>query len=761
MESSEKIVRITGKTLFQQVQEEFLSLVKQAQAGDITSQYNVGLCYLYGQNTTVDYNEAYQWFEKAAQQGDKLAGLFLGYINELGIGRVVNYTKAINNYKTYSPSICEVDKTALWEKAKKIDENEIEKKLSDIYDKAIKIGESILKIKGFCVYYPKDNSFNFKWNDTTRSELKKPLEEYNKLVEEFKVYLDAYTSDSDDEKYGYWIYLYEDTLNLTYEICNTLVGRDTLFRYLDKVGLLAIEKNKNFEFALGRCLIDDNDDTDNDYIISGLLLVAGHDEDPIWQNKVGLWYEFRNENKDLLQAEFWYKKAATQKLSEAQVNIDRLKGEKEYILISDNTEGSAEDRLKIVKSFRGNEELRNKWLLAAASMGNEGAMEQLTNTIDIKGDSIYNKTCDFEPSWKRIELEHSDCNKKNDTWKKQVEADRKNYIEEEKRRIKKEEEAARRKAAEEEARRKAAEEEEKRRQEEIDALFNENSNSKKWIWILLIVLLVAGGAWFMYNDISSNSVAPVEAVDNDSIDICDAIEDIEEDIPKSELDFLEYFYKGPGTEDFICQNVTSNVLNKLKKDAEKDGHPGSLAVWAFNAYDAGTDGPDMEYEEGPIISKTDIERKYCVSYRYNYYDEPKLSRERKVYLNVTKQDGKYLISNYEVVGDNSGGNKMSDGDENGSQLTMVGKVSQYGIHMVLDINGSEVNGYYYYDSQGSNNRVTLKGSISNGNMKLNKYNENGEETGYFEGNFNGNMYSGSNVNYEREQALLFSLRVEE
>ena len=92
---------------------------------------------------------------------------------------------------------------------------------------------------------------------------------------------------------------------------------------------------------------------------------------------------------------------------------------------------------------------------------------------------------------------------------------------------------------------------------------------------------------------------------------------------------------------------------------------------------------------------------------------------------------------------------------------MVGKVSQYGIHMVLDINGSEVNGYYYYDSQGSNNRVTLKGSISNGNMKLNKYNENGEETGYFEGNFNGNMYSGSNVNYEREQALLFSLRVEE
>ena len=207
MESSEKNARITGKTLFQQEQEEFLLLVKQAQAGDVMSQYNVGLCYLYGQNTTVDFNEAYQWFERAAKQGDRLAGLFLGYMNELGLGRVINYTLAVNNYKTYSPSISEVDKTALWDEAKKKDENEIEKKLSEIYNKANKIGEAILKIKGFCVYYPKDNSFNFKWNDTTRSEFKKPLEEYNKLVEEFKVYLDAYTSDSDDEKYGYWLYL--------------------------------------------------------------------------------------------------------------------------------------------------------------------------------------------------------------------------------------------------------------------------------------------------------------------------------------------------------------------------------------------------------------------------------------------------------------------------------------------------------------------------------------------------------------------------
>ena len=523
MEQSEKMNRITGGTLLQQKQEEFLLLQQQAQEGNVIAQYNVGICYLYGQNTKVDYSEAFLWFEKAAQQGDKLAGLFMGCFNELGVDRNINYSQAITYYKTYSPSITEVDKTALWEKAKKIDEIEIEKNLSEIYQKANKIGEAILKIKGFCVYYPKDNSFNFKWTDNTRSEFKQPLDEYNKLVEEFKIYIDAYTSDTDDEKYGYWIYLYEDILNLTYEICNALVGRDTLYRYLDKVGLPAIEKNKNFEFALGRCLIDDNDNTDNDYIISGLLLVAGHDEDPIWQNKVGLWYEFRNENKDLLQAEKWYKKAANLKLSSAEVNIERLKGKKEYKLITDKTEGSSEDRLKVVKTIRGNEELRNKWLLSSAILGNETASEQLAATIDVKGNSIYNKTCIFEPSWKKIEIEQVDCKKKIDTWKQIVDNKRKKYIEEERRRIKEEEEArrkaaeeeARRRAAEEEARRKAEEEEERRRQAELDAMLNDKPSSKKWLWILILLLLVGIGAGYYF--MSSKEGESSYIVETDSI----------------------------------------------------------------------------------------------------------------------------------------------------------------------------------------------------------------------------------------------------
>jgi TPR repeat protein len=651
MEQSDKMNRITNASLLQQKQEEFLLLQKQAQEGNVMAQYNVGICYLYGQNTKVDYDKAFSWFEKAAQQGDKLAGLFMGYFYEIGVGRNINYSKAITYYKTYSPSIIEVDKTSLWDKAKKLDEKEIEKNLSEICNRASKLGEAILKIKGFCVYYPKDNSFNFKWNNSTRSEFKQPLEEYNKLVEEFRIYLDSYTSDSDDEKYGYWMYIYEDTLNLFYEICNALVGRDTLYRYLDKVGLPAIDKNKNFEFALGRCLIDDNDKTDNDYIISGLLLIAGHDEDPIWQNKVGLWYEYRNENKDLLQAELWYKKALVLKLSAAQVNIERLKGKKEYKLITDKSEGSSDDRLKIVKNIRGNEELRNKWLLSAALLGNETAVEQLAATIDVKGDCIYNKVCNFEPSWKIIELEITDCKKKIDTWKKIVEKDRKRYIEEEERRIKKEEEArrkaaeeeARRKAAEEEARRRAEEEEERRRQAELDAL--NRPKSKIWLWTLLALLIAGGAVGYYLTNYSSSEAVEQNVEASDSIRASSVID---ENAPTNALAFLNQFYKGKIGEDHIREYVTANVINKLRRDFDYDCPSNDcLATWVFTAYPAGA---DLDLEKGPIITKTDTEGKFKVDFRYSGYNGSEKTYEtRTVYLTVTEMGGKYLICDYEVA----------------------------------------------------------------------------------------------------------------
>ena len=105
-------------------------------------------------------------------------------------------------------------------------------------------------------------------------------------------------------------------------------------------------------------------------------------------------------------------------------------------------------------------------------------------------------------------------------------------------------------------------------------------------------------------------------------------------------------------------------------------------------------------------------------------------------------------------------NKENSTIGNGT-YTMIGKVSNYNIHMIIEINGSIVKGYYYYDSQGSGNTVQLSGSIKEkGELTLKKFSKDGEETGYFEGIFNGTEYNGKNVNYNRNEYLPFSVTVE-
>lgn len=699
MEQYERFILLSpAVTFFNQKKEEFLLLQKQAHEGNANAQYHLGLCYLYGQNTEMDFNEAYQWIEKAALQGDKIAGLFLGYFHELGIGCEINYAQAIDKYRTYSPSVSEVDKTALWEEVKKIDKNEIENKLSEIYNKANHIRETIIKITDFWEYDSQNDSYNTHYRVEDSSGIEKPieeynkiveefkihkihldvftfesddlkygywmylkpLEEYNKLVEEFKIYLDAYTSDSDDEKYGYWTYLYEDVLNLTGIICNALMGRYTLYQYFWYSRLLNIDDNKYFLFALGRCLKDDDYSSDNDDKTSGLLLVASHDDDPVWQNRVGLWYEFGNENKDLLLSEYWYKKAACSMLPEAKVNIDRLKWKKEYKIITDKTVGLAEDRLKIAKTIKRNKELRNRWLLSAATMGNENAMKQLSKTIDVDGDHIYYKT--IAHLMEKIELEKAYREEKNESWKEDAVAFTREYFIE----LKKKEEEERKKTAEEEARKKA-EEEERRRREDVDALFDEEPNTKKWLWILLSVLIFGWGVWYFYQNSgwSKDRTTQTEAVDPNSESISEGKEDAVGETPASPLAFLEGFYKGEiGDEGYIEQYVTTRVLKKLKHDYDYECPSNDcLATWVFTAYPAGA---DLDQEEGPIITKTDEEGKYKVDFKYSGYNGDRKTYEtRTVYLTVSEVDGKYVISDYEVIdGDVGVSHDFEDADDN-------------------------------------------------------------------------------------------------
>ena len=181
--------------------------------------------------------------------------------------------------------------------------------------------------------------------------------------------------------------------------------------------------------------------------------------------------------------------------------------------------------------------------------------------------------------------------------------------------------------------------------------WEEEKKSKKWIWILLAALLAGAGAWYFFsqnNYPSESEQTMAEAVDTDSIEEPDEIDE-HDDVPASPLAFLEQFYKDDyEKEDYIKQHVTANVINKLKRDYEYECPSGDcLATWVFTAYPPGS---DLYLEEGPIITESKEEGKYSVY--YSYYSQGQSGRiykPRGLLVSVTQIDGKYLISDYELV----------------------------------------------------------------------------------------------------------------
>ncbi|MBO7129326.1 MAG: TonB family protein [Prevotella sp.] len=181
----------------------------------------------------------------------------------------------------------------------------------------------------------------------------------------------------------------------------------------------------------------------------------------------------------------------------------------------------------------------------------------------------------------------------------------------------------------------------------------EKKKSKTLLWLLLAALIISGAAWYYLLSGSDSDSYP--AVEGDYINepIDTVPEDFEEEseMTSGALAFLEDFYKGKHLiEQNIPQYVTANVLNKLKRDYEYDcPSDDCLAAWVFTAYPAGA---DLDLEEGPIFSSTDIDGRYKVDFKYSFYNgEQKGYETRTVYLTVTEMDGKYLISDYEVVED--------------------------------------------------------------------------------------------------------------
>jgi RNA polymerase subunit RPABC4/transcription elongation factor Spt4 len=195
-----------------------------------------------------------------------------------------------------------------------------------------------------------------------------------------------------------------------------------------------------------------------------------------------------------------------------------------------------------------------------------------------------------------------------------------------------------------ESSKKESPQEETQVEEEPAYEMEEEKRSRFWLWILL-ALLIAGGAigYYFLNDSSETMEENVEA--SDSVTPSPVID---ENAPTSALAFLDQFYKGDiGKDDYIRNHVTANVINKLRSDFGYDCPSNDcLATWVFSAYPAGA---DLDFEEGPIITQTDTESKFKVTFKYSGYNGSQRTFEtRTVYLTVTEMGDKYMISDYEV-----------------------------------------------------------------------------------------------------------------
>ena len=79
---------------------------------------------------------------------------------------------------------------------------------------------------------------------------------------------------------------------------------------------------------------------------------------------------------------------------------------------------------------------------------------------------------------------------------------------------------------------------------------------------------------------------------------------------------------------------------------------------------------------------------------------------------------------------------------------LKGRIDKYPVTMHIEIEGVQVNGNYYYNSQGPNALLTLNGTLSNGNMDLNETNSAGTPTGHFIGDFQNGVFKGKFVSYK-------------
>lgn len=369
---------------------ELTSLKEKAGKNNPDAQCTMALRLIYGQKTAPDFKRAIPYLEAASEQGSSLAMLLLGFCNEFSADEK-SYGKCVSD--TIS---CYSRGYDLW--------NGIENKADSL---SVEIGawwlanapklrkqiSEIINIKDFCVFA--DNCFWFDWSDQTRKKVNVLLLKLASSVKGVESVLSGDAVSGESDKDGALLYQLQDTLLMPLEVIKAVAGRDALYSHLTGLGYSVPKHSRYLDRAMGRCLIDDDDKSDNDFIISGLKIIAGLGNNPQWAFRTGLWYEYDPESKDLVEACRWYEKAGKQ-LGYAAKALARVKAKDEYKLIVDPSYGTAADCIRIAQSYSSNLELANIWNIRAALRGDVSAVRKLEQTCTINEDEDVKITTQYE-----------------------------------------------------------------------------------------------------------------------------------------------------------------------------------------------------------------------------------------------------------------------------------------------------------------------------------------------------------------------------
>ena len=380
---------ITLKELFMSA-EELSALGSEVAAGNFDAQLKLLLYHVYGP-TPASANEILSQVTKLCENGNPLAIAYVGFLYEHALGVKKDYCKAVEYYcKAYDAfnPISAPKKRAL--SASKANA-ELEKKYSTILKEISKIAS----LPDFCVF--DTDAYHIDLYPKSAKVLEATMPALLSDINEFQVLLDSAMSGMSEEDAAQWEYRLQDTVLVPIEIFKTIPVRILLHNYLESNDFICISPDKYFDNAIGRCIVDDDDADDNDYIIGGLLQMAGHDGSPLWQYRVGLWFENSDRNLEPQTAAKWYAKAQGE-LPAAKTALKRVKASQNYQILQERENGTVKECQKLSNRTSANPQNSIVWLVESALRGDGAALMRLEqkHVSPAGGDAVLRG--DFNPA---------------------------------------------------------------------------------------------------------------------------------------------------------------------------------------------------------------------------------------------------------------------------------------------------------------------------------------------------------------------------